>query len=99
MKRRTETYKKEVPKRAQKKDLFYVDFSSILAPKNDSKIDKNIIKMLTKTRHEKRSEKMRKRAQHEPSCASKPDLAGKTESAFKIMMLNVVCRDFFFPTL
>ena len=72
---------KAFQKKVQKLTSFFIDFSSIFALKIDPKIDKNSIKKLTKTRYEKRTEKMRKRAQHEPTCASKPDLARETESA------------------
>ena len=41
------------------------------------------MKKLTKKETKKRSEKERKRAQHEPTSARKPDLAGERKAPFE----------------
>ena len=85
-------HEKTLQKTIKKITLFFIDFSSILAPKIDPKIDKNSTSKLTKTRYEKRSEKKQKKSPTWAAPARKPDLAGETESADKSSWHRAVSR-------
>ena len=53
-----------------------------LAPFWHPKRSKNDVKKHQKKKR-KKNEKVRKSAQHEPTCASKPDLAGERKASFE----------------